>query len=514
MPRSPAPVSSPHAAARRAACPNVASPRTAAPHTASSHAAARFAAARHAAAPVAALAVAVALHACGGATDASPPPSPAARPDAARRAASDVPGDVDALALAAVADDPSVAEPAIRALRTRGRAGLEALLAAHASAVRRLRAGDAAALRAADARVRAALDRVAAQRDAHASGLFWHTDLDAARAEAASTGRLVLSLRLLGRLDEERSCANSRYFRALLYPNAAVAETLRRDFVLHWSSERPAPRMIVDFGDGRRLERTLTGNSIHYVLDEGGRVLEALPGLYDAPTFLELLASARAVHAECGGRGAQAGACYAARHRREIDAIRAAWEQERARAVGQGRAPGRLPTHAVLLAAAWPAPADGASPEEPPSAAVAMRLTVGKAMVETPALQAIRPVAAGRREPVDVVDWLAFVGPRAGAALGPEVAALVALKSDPAIDPATLAARLDRLATVAAADGARNRFVMRPAVLGRLASYGAPPALEPFNARIYTEVFMTPPSDPWLGLRADDVWDGIEDLAH
>ena len=48
---------------------------------------------------------------------------------------------------------------------------------------------------------------------------------------------------------------------------------------------RPVPKVTVDFGDGRVLERTLTGNSIHYVLDEQGQVLDGLPGLYSPQRF-------------------------------------------------------------------------------------------------------------------------------------------------------------------------------------------------------------------------------------
>jgi hypothetical protein len=36
------------------------------------------------------------------------------------------------------------------------------------------------------------------------------------------------------------------------------------------------------------------------------------------------------------------------------------------------------------------------------------------------------------------------------------------------------------------------------------------PDLARLNERVYTEIFLTPASDPWLGLRADDVWDAIE----
>src|SRR5207244_770144 len=54
-------------------------------------------------------------------------------------------------------------------------------------------------------------------------------------------------------------------------------------------------KVTIDFGDGRKLERTLTGNSIHYVLDSEGRPVEAIPGLYGPQAFLAQLANARAL---------------------------------------------------------------------------------------------------------------------------------------------------------------------------------------------------------------------------
>lgn len=138
------------------------------------------------------------------------------------------------------------------------------------------------------------LDQLCAQKDAHTSLLYWFTDLDAAIAEARRAHRPILSLRLLGRLDEELSCANSRLFRKLLYPRPQINQVLRRDFVLHWQSVRAVPRVTIDFGDGRRVERTLTGNSVHVVLDPCGRAVDALPGLFSADVFVEQLAQARA----------------------------------------------------------------------------------------------------------------------------------------------------------------------------------------------------------------------------
>src|SRR5687768_5475792 len=56
----------------------------------------------------------------------------------------------------------------------------------------------------------AEIDTFAGQRYATVSRLFWHTNLDEAKAAAHAQKQPILHLRLLGRLDEELSCANSR----------------------------------------------------------------------------------------------------------------------------------------------------------------------------------------------------------------------------------------------------------------------------------------------------------------
>jgi len=123
-------------------------------------------------------------------------------------------------------------------------------------------------------------------RDAWAAGLYWYTDLDEAKAAAKRENKPIVSLRMLGRLDADLSCANSRFFRTTLYPDPRVNSLLREKFIMHWSSERPVPVVTVDFGDGRTMKRTVTGNSIHYVLDSNGRPLDALPGLYSSAEFI------------------------------------------------------------------------------------------------------------------------------------------------------------------------------------------------------------------------------------
>jgi hypothetical protein len=121
------------------------------------------------------------------------------------------------------------------------------------------------------------------------ANLDWHTDIRSAIADAKTRARPILSLRLLGRLDEEYSCANSRYFRTLLYPEPTVQRMLKKDFVLHWQSLRPVPKVTIDFGDGRTLIRTITGNSLHAVLRSDGTPVDAVLGLLSADAFVKAL---------------------------------------------------------------------------------------------------------------------------------------------------------------------------------------------------------------------------------
>ena len=107
-------------------------------------------------------------------------------------------------------------------------------------------------------------------------GLLWYTDLDAAKAAARAEGKPILSLRLPGRLDEGSSDADSRFFRAVLYQNREIHQILRDRYILHWRSVGPVPH-------------SLSVNSIHYILDSRGRLLEPLPGLYGPATFQDAL---------------------------------------------------------------------------------------------------------------------------------------------------------------------------------------------------------------------------------
>ncbi len=129
------------------------------------------------------------------------------------------------------------------------------------------------------------LDQICKQRDCDASHLYWYTDLAQAKQAAVDSGKPILSLRLLGNLDQDLSCANSRFFRITLYSHPEIAQLLRDKYILHWQSVRPVPKITIDFGDGRKVQQTITGNSIHYILDKTGQPIDALPGLYAPQAF-------------------------------------------------------------------------------------------------------------------------------------------------------------------------------------------------------------------------------------
>lgn len=350
------------------------------------------------------------------------------------------------------------------------------------------------------------IDQVAGQRYATVSRLYWYRDLDAAKAAARAQQQPILHLRMLGRLDEDLSCANSRLFRATLYANARVSQFLRDNFVLYWSSERPVPRVTIDFGDGRKLERTTTGNSAHYVLDADGTVLDVLPGLYAPAVFqgelAKTLALARTVRTLAGSARAQAIAKF---HEAALAADTAAY----AGIAGSAYTPisGRLALAAELA----------------PPIRRAQQATIAKAAIEVVDLARIG-IDAGKVDRADVAQW-AMIGQRIwaiGTAAANErpAAGVLDARSRALITrlhtagpgakptPAAVAAMLARLEQNLVADSALNQFQLRPQIRRRIIRQ-RDVELASLNAWIYAHVFHTPASDPWLGLHERTDFSGL-----
>src|SRR5262249_9832765 len=102
----------------------------------------------------------------------------------------------------AMSEDKTEAAKAIAELRSMGPAGLRAFVEANEAEI-------GSAVRTPGPmrdRVLGALDSICAQKDSYSSRLFWYTDLEQAKSASHATGKPILSLRLLGRLDEDLSC--------------------------------------------------------------------------------------------------------------------------------------------------------------------------------------------------------------------------------------------------------------------------------------------------------------------
>lgn len=366
------------------------------------------------------------------------------------------------------------------------------------------------------ARLAAAIDAVAAQKDAAYSGLYWHTDLERAKAAARKSGKPILSLRLLGTLDTEFSCANSRFFRTVLYANNEVSAALRDRFVLHWQSVRPVPKVMIDMGDGRVVHRTITGNSVHYVLDAEGRPVDAVPGLYGPKAFLRAI--------DAAGQAARAAGEMADRpsrlamlkdwHGERAGRLTSAWEQDLA---AVGVAP-------VVVGTLWTAEN---APGVFPTAARAARAAVGKSMVELNIVRALAPRVAVLRASTTDDAWakLAALPAHAEAArLDDASRALVAAKHPPARaagrnalskmkveDP--IVRVLANLERSVAEDTVRNEYGFHRMVHEWFAASLKETIADdvgPLNEKIYAELFLTPSSDPWLGLVPAHTYSALE----
>lgn len=403
----------------------------------------------------------------------------------------------------AISEKPEEAAAAIARLRAAGQPGLNALMKHYVSDIGQLkepRQAKQATLASRLARVRQALEQVAQQRDAAFSGLYWHTDLEAAQAAARTSGKPVLALRMLGKLLDECSCANSRYFRTALYANQELSAYLKDHFVLVWTSERPVPVITIDFGDGRKLERTITGNSAHYVLDAAGRVADALPGLYGPQIFLKELQKAEALAKETAGLSAdRVQACLASHHQTRLAETQQLW------------------TELVGFEKAQP----GRAKARRPDAAEASRAAVGKTMAEFPLVRAVLPFS-NLEAATDEQGWARIAQHfLVEAQLDEGSLMLIQTKHPKAVEAAEVADTKSRVEKPMlrmvvnfqrsmALDTARNEFLLRRKIREWFVAGDPSRDLAALNKRVYAELFLTPAEDPWLGLAPADTYSALE----
>lgn len=424
-----------------------------------------------------------------------------------------------------ISDDPQVRTQVIAELRSAGPESLKDLfqmretLQTLQTAARQTGKDDRLATEQL-ARVEAAIDAVSGQRYACHSRLFWYTDLEQAKAAAAKEHKPILSLRMLGNLTEDFSCANSRFFRTTLYANSEVSQLLRERFVLHWKSVRPVPRVTIDFGDGRKLERTLTGNSIHYVLAADGQIIDALPGLYGPTAFLQHLNTALVTAAHASGlEQSQRAEFLVAQHQAALQQLDARWAEDfltASRLLNQP--PKTVEEVRATLNTAGAQPAQAEVAQAPPPAAKAVRVAVPKMLIERPLVRAATPA-----DPVTVVDeqlWQVIAQIHASESKLDDASLKLIRSENPTAATAGRLAitkvrvedpivRMVRsLENSIAVDTVRNEYQLHRQIHQWLA---APDRVEvdAFNERVYAQLFLTPSTDPWLGLAPADTYTAL-----
>ena len=451
--------------------------------------------------------------------------------------AGDAPRDI----LQTLRTDPSasVSTAEIERLRQQGQAALDALSAQRTALVEQRDRTTNEATRILliknIERHDAVIDQVGGARYCSLSGLFWHVDLDAAKAVAAQSGKPILSLRMLGKLTDEYSCANSRFFRTTLYANREVSEFLRTHYILHWQTVRPVPRITVDFGDGRRIERTITGNSAHYVLTPDGQPLDVLPGLYGPQAFLEWLMRSKQFAASFDvAAPSQRNAVLRSYHSRCRRSVAMRWQQDLLlvapelvadTTTGSSR---QHSTDAVSAGVSAAAPSQAAGTQAaaaavpaPPARAAAM-LAKSKSTVEIPLLRALTTDTPQLEKRIDEAAWNKIAALHAGDARLDEAARDVIRRENPDAEAAALLAITKRkvesplmrmvrnLESAIALDTVRNEYLLHRRVHEWFAAGEVPADVQPLNERVYAELFLTPSSDPWLGLVPPDTYTALE----
>ncbi|BAZ16396.1 hypothetical protein NIES4071_82720 [Calothrix sp. NIES-4071] len=380
-------------------------------------------------------------------------------------------------------------QPQVAQFRSQGQQGLERFLSTYAKELNNP-----------SSQTRAALDAVCQQKDCYASKLYWYTDIEQAKEKARVSGKPILSLRLLGRLDEDLSCANSRFFRVALYPNAEISKYLRQNYILHWQTVRSAPKVTVDFGDGRKLERTITGNSIHYILDSAGRPVDAIPGLYGPQAFLKQLVNGEKLIKEYNRRPSASKENFLREyHTQRLASIGQQWSKDLAK-LGISNPP-RLVEMPIN--------------SNSPSAPVAGTIAVTKMRVEAPMLQGMSPSTsnpAPLREITDQATWQRI------AQLYVNDAKLdknsVALINSKRFNQKGTSNDLQRIVsnfeTAMALDTVRNEYMLHRQIHQWFTQPNVTSNVNILNERVYAQLFLTPSSDPWLGLMNSEAYSAIE----
>jgi hypothetical protein len=157
-----------------------------------------------------------------------------------------------------------------------------------------------------------------------------------------------------------------------------------------------------------------------------------------------------------------------------------------------------------------------------PVAAAAMPLAISKSAGERPMLQALVPARVNLERTMTDELWMKVAALHSeDAVLDANSLALIRAKTRPAGEAMRLALSkrivedpmlktIQNLQRSIAEDTVRNEYTFHARIHEWLATPGAKRDVEALNSRVYAELFLTPDSDPWLGLAPENTFSALE----
>ena len=76
-----------------------------------------------------------------------------------------------------------------------------------------------------------------------------------------------------------------------MFSSPEVAQYINENFEPAWEMVRPVPTITIDFGNGKKMTRTVNGNIATYVCTRDGYIVDVLPGIFDSATYLDRLSA-------------------------------------------------------------------------------------------------------------------------------------------------------------------------------------------------------------------------------
>ncbi len=278
----------------------------------------------------------------------------------------------------------------------------------------------------------------------------------------------------------------------MLLSDENTVKWLTENFVLSWEMVREPAKVTIDFGNGKKLERTLAGNTAFYLTTSDGTVVDVYPGVYTPEDFKKVVQSGLALAWDAQDKSARDRESFVRDW--HTAAFYRAYQSESAKTTGS-----KMYVESPLLNAMALA-----GPEPPPTRVVAT--TASKGMVESPLLNSLgkSPRALSVRDLPEKLDFEGFAARLVDISKSPATAEQ-ARRRFPINDAMT---EEERQMQVIRLDSRTNVLNVRPAVhlMFRDAVKGR---MKPHDMTrlVYGTLLHIDIDDPYLGL-ADNLLPG------